>query len=169
MSDCRSAASERFAFQCLGLSPSDVLCDEKRLIQTFAHMGVKVPEAIVLMDGKVVSIEVKRVAGNRLPSETKEDGSQYRRVVRSRTGVVWPWTKTIRNAFEKGNRFVVNAFSVTQHVVVIVYPDTLDKKNERRLIRHVERAVSDSTSHDRCCKVRVVTIAGGEELFDRIP
>lgn len=166
MSDIRSWPSEQYAFNYLGLNVSDCLKSEVDLMNECNNSCV--PEAIFKhpVNQKVISVEVKRIVGNRLPIEGKG-----RRVIRRRNGIVWPWTSTVETALGKATELFCSFYMIEEHHVVFIIPDTLSKRDHRKVHLHIYSAVNDFIHNERnelkSSKIRVYIIAGPKQLFDR--
>lgn len=155
--DARTAASEAIAFAYLGLNPSDLICSESDLIARYSGC-TRIPEAIFVDPSdatRMVSIEVKRIVGNRNPRDV-------RKTVRGR--YVWPWIATIQSALSKANHVVVNDFNVKVHHMVFVLPNTISLKEARSIRRHVGRVMQECETAARVCCAHLIRVS--EEVFD---
>jgi len=153
--DFRSLPSEHFALEQLGIAYC--IKSERELMQEYT---THVPEGIFLMNGKVVSVEVKRIIGNWLPTEQNPDGR--RRIIR-RGQIVWPWRSTIESALRKSCSPAVLDYKVQIHYVAIVIPESLSEHHKSRLEKHIRQI-----STDTMIKTKVCIFEGPDQLFDRI-
>ena len=153
--DYRSLPSEHFALEQLGIV--DCIRSEDELMQEYT---TRVPEGIFFMDGKVVSVEVKRIIGNWLPVEQNPDG---RRRIFRRGRIVWPWRSTIESALKKSFSQAVLDYRVQIHYVAIVIPESLSEHHKARLEKHIRQV-----STDTMVKTKVCIFEGPDQLFDRI-
>mgnify|MGYP001501511312 FL=1 len=159
--DFRSLPSEHFALKQLGI----VHCikNENELMQEYTS---RVPEGIFSMDGKIVSVEVKRIIGNWLPVEQNPDGR--RRILR-RGQIVWPWRSTVESALKKSYSQAILDYGVQIHYVAIVIPESLSEYHKTRLEKHIRQTsdvffLTDTT----IVKTKVCIFEGPDQLFDRI-
>ena len=160
--DARSLASEVYA---LGrLCVEKCVRSERELIDEFP--GQKIPEGIFYLEGRLVSIEVKRIIGNLLPQEEHET---ERRKKRSKKGdhISWPWDRTVEMAIEKANDEMLKKYCIRAHHVVFVYPDLLSRRQVSRLRAHVHTTVHRK-KHITPAKIFTHLISGPGFLFDRL-
>jgi hypothetical protein len=110
-------------------------------------------------------VEVKRIPGNSLPDE----GGGPRPPLRRRKHIIWPWLSTVERAMKKASPRICRDYCVSRHYVVIVIPDSLNRRNKDRLSQHVSGAVlrfsQDAEVHPKTC---VHIIEGPVILFDRL-
>ena len=163
MADPRSWPSECFALAELGLSASNRLHSETELIELHRRT---VPEGIFRhpLTQRIISVEVKRIVGNTLPSDA-------RRKLRDRRGIMWPWRNTVHMAIAKAHDDIVRLHGVEEHHVVFVVPDTLARRAYDRLVRHIIDATNE---YLRCAYhpldskcIHTYVARGPPALFDR--
>ena len=160
----RARASETFAIDKLGLH--DELCLRKETQLIHEYRGCPIPEGIwrdPSDPGKIVSVEVKRVIGNRLPME-KNTG---RRRVTRRSKIVWPWSKTVEDAVLKSTSRVLKDYNVHTHYAVFIVPEEMSPKNSDDVRRHIWTVANDAMKRT-CVKIKVKIFDGPIDLFDRL-
>ena len=144
--DWRSAASENYAFEYIGIKK--ILYEEDELITKYAWKGIK------------------RICGNNLP---KDFNGQDRRILRDRGDrITWPWGKTIHDSLLKAHPVIVQELNVNTHHSVFVVPKSLNKKTLRRLCNHVYTNVREKYSDIPNCNTVVHVIQGDDAMFDRL-
>lgn len=165
--DCRSLASEEYAFRYLGIR--DVVAEEDALIDRYASMGLKVPEMIALdpLDpDRIISVEVKRICGNQLPIDEK---NCERRKLKRRNHYIWPWEKTICNSMMKAHSQIVTDMKIYAHHIVFVIPSSLDRRALRRMCIRIQESCYSNIGE--CAmeldRMFVHVIQGDDSLFDR--
>ena len=153
--EIRSLPSEQYALQQLGI----VTCikNEHELMQEYT---TRVPEGIFLKDGKIVSVEVKRIIGNRLPTFQNPDRRRY---IVQRGQIIWPWKSTVEVALKKSFSQAILDYRVHTHYVVIVIPESLTEHHKSRIRKHVKQI-----STDTMIKTKVCIFEGPDQLFHRI-
>lgn len=168
MVDARSAASELFAFQRLGLC--DPIVNELTLVKTF--VGCKVPEGIFVHpddDTRRISVEVKRIIGGRLPM----DGGGHRVIRRhsKRHGgdkIIWPWTSSVESALTKVNAEITRTYGLVEHHAVFLVPESMTKRTQARTMRHIiDVARMHLRDHPPPCRIRLHMVSGDDDLFER--
>ena len=167
MAELESRASEVYAFHHLGFTEGDIVCDEQTLISCYAQNGIQVPEAIFYNPhiGQNVSIEVKRIPGNVIPTGPHEDPRKLRR----RNLIVWPWKRTVESAIIKAHPKIVQTYNIRHHHVVIVVPECLCDRQYKRIARHVQTTVESFLRANalNVPKLHTHIIRGPNDLFDR--
>ena len=165
--DWRSAASENYAFEYIGIKK--ILYEEDELITKYAWKGIKIPECIAVDpsdSNSIISVEEKRICGNNLP---KDFNGQDRRILRDRGDrITWPWGKTIHDSLLKAHPVIVQELNVNTHHSVFVVPKSLNKKTLRRLCNHVYTNVREKYSDIPNCNTVVHVIQGDDAMFDRL-
>jgi len=166
MGDLRALPSEMYAFKHLGLQEKNKIKSEKELMNECFGM---VPEAIFKhpLNNKNISVEVKRIVGNKLPFE-----GGGRRLIRRRKHIIWPWKSTIEASLDKINGDIVNKYSVSEHHVVIVVPENLSERSHNRLLNHIQDSANNyfvNTSLSlKKNRIFIHVIKGNVNLFDRL-
>lgn len=114
-----TAWSETVAFNHLRLNVSHLICGERDLCRRYA--SCMIPEGVFFIDGKNVSIEVKRITciRPRTPSQR------------------WQWRTTVENAVMKGNSVIIADYNVQLHIAVFVLPECLSMRKRQRAVRHI--------------------------------
>tara|TARA_B100000214_G_scaffold374022_1_gene355691 strand:- start:432 stop:1022 length:591 start_codon:yes stop_codon:yes gene_type:complete len=165
--DWRSAASEHYAFEYIGIKK--ILYCEDELILKYAWQGIKIPECIAvdpLNPSNNISIEVKRICGNNLPQDYV---GQDRRTLRERGDkITWPWGKTIHDSLSKAHPLIVSELNVHTHHSIFVVPKSLSKKKLKRLCNHVYTIVCEKYYNIPICNTVVHVIQGDDIMFDRL-
>lgn len=162
MADPRSRESEEYALGKLGF----LLCvEEDALIREYSQMHIRVPEGIFYDPNtkRRVTVEVKRLISNELPCDK---GKKERRKVVERGRVIWPWKKTVHSAFEKAHPTILRDYGATEHHVVFLTPESLDKRKHERLVKralHCSSEVAQLVS----VRTRVHFITAPDSCFDR--
>tara|TARA_Y100000389_G_C17425282_1_gene499206 strand:+ start:343 stop:828 length:486 start_codon:yes stop_codon:yes gene_type:complete len=156
--------SEEHAFKILGLK--NPIISETELIKKFE--GLKVPEALFNDNGKIISVEVKRIIGNTLP-QCGEGRRRIKRYVKGRERIIWPWTSSVETALSKLHSNVANEFCVKIHVAVFLIPEFLTNSVKERIIRHI-KTISNSYLTDKhtSTKVKYFIFDCDEKYFDRL-
>ena len=169
MSDSRAKPSEEFAFQHLGLNLNHQIKTEHELINEFESV---VPEGIFYHpnNDKIISVEVKRIVGNNLPSDDSYDGDR-RRFIRRRKQIVWPWLSTVEAALQKANECVIQTYFVEEHHMVFVIPESLSVRISQRITEHIHKSVKKCITQGynkiKSNKIHTHVIQGPDILFDR--
>ena len=129
MTELGAFLSEQYAFERLGIA-KHMIKTEKEMIE---ECDGKVPEGIFWdpVKKKIISVEVKRIVGNRLP---KEGGG--RKILRRRKHIIWPWQTTIMNAMNKISEQIVHNYKVQEHHIVIIIPNDLGSRAYNRICNH---------------------------------
>jgi len=164
--DASSLPSEKYVFEQLGLTSHSLFRSEEELIREAEKRGGgRVPEGIWKLPGKLVSVEVKRIAGNTLPVHNNPDGR--RRIVR-RGKIVWPWQSTVQCAVQKACSFSLLEYGVSMHYAVFLLPETMSSSEQGRTTRHIlDAAAEEAGKRKDGVKVSVVVMTGPVTLFDR--
>jgi hypothetical protein len=171
--DERSLPSEKYAleFICKKLGCQEVVKNEKELINEQEEGCV--PEGIFKDNKgrKIISVEVKRIVGNDLPSEAHEKTTK-RKLIRRRKHIVWPWTSTVVAALSKANSKIVERYNVNEHHIVFVIPESMDNRSYERLLRHIDDSVRQYFSYCQDLPLKknkffVHSLRGPSMLFDR--
>lgn len=169
MGDLRAKPSEDFAFEHLGLNETHQIKTEDELMNEFASV---VPEGIFRYptNDKIISVEVKRIVGNNLPLDDRQDGLR-RRFIRRRKHIIWPWASTVEAALQKASENLIETYFVQEHHMVFVIPESLSSRMYHRVTDHIHYTVQQYL--EKGCNViksnRIHThiIQGPDNLFDR--
>jgi len=159
-----SLDSEIHAFDRLGLK--NPVVSESELIKMFN--GLKVPEAIFYVDGKMMSIEVKRIIGNTLPS-CGEGKRNVKRYVKGKHRISWPWTSSVECALSKLHRSVAENFAINLHLAVFLIPEYLSNSTKNRINRHIHDVANNFfITHVTSTKVKYLILNCERKYFDRL-
>jgi hypothetical protein len=159
-----SSDSENYAFDRLGLN--NPIVSEDELIRSFD--GLKVPEAIFDDNGKIVSVEVKRIIGNALPS-CGQGKRNIRRFVKGREKIIWPWTSSVESACSKLHSSIAKKFAIDLHLAVFLIPECLSNSVKSRIARHIRYAACNFlTSNVTSTRVKYFIFTCEEKYFDRL-
>jgi len=164
--DWKSFASEMYAFEYLGIH--NFIVREDELIKKYSQLGIKTPECIAFDpndSSKIISIEVKRICGNRLPCDYT---GQKHRYMKYRNKIIWPWGKTVKTAFEKAHSNIVSDLGINTHHAVFVIPNSLTKRASRRLCERIEAYTKAYGSYTTVRNLIVHVIQGDDAMFDRL-
>tara|TARA_B110001452_G_scaffold43466_2_gene33300 strand:+ start:11774 stop:12232 length:459 start_codon:yes stop_codon:yes gene_type:complete len=140
---------------------------EEELIRRFR--GMRVPEGIFVNDrDECVSVEVKRIIGNTLPSMA--GGRRHiKRSVRGREHIIWPWTSSVENALSKLRLEIAKTYDIKVHHAVFLIPYSLPERSRRRVIEHITTvATRHLQTYDTSTKVVYHIFQSDETIFDRL-
>ena len=160
-----SNVSERHAFERMGLGDPKV--PEHELVRLFKN--VPVPEGIFIdKDSQCVSVEVKRIIGNSLPSMA--GGRRHiKRSTRGRQHIIWPWTSSVENALAKLHVDIAAEYNVKVHHAVFLVPRSLPRKSQNKVVEHI------NTTASRFLQARVFStkvcyhiFVCNDNIFDRL-
>ena len=158
-----SLQSEEWVFSQLNLTKDTCIRTERQLLCEFT---CPVPEGIWTCptdSNKRISVEVKRVIGNWLPLEHAND---YRRTVKRRDRIIWPWKSTVEGAITKAESDAIQSYMVDVHYAVFVIPESLDVSHQNKVRKHIYRIASAVTVHKKP-KVSIIILRGPDSLFYR--
>ena len=144
-----------------------MLYEECELINKYSKYGIKIPECIAIdpTDSRLnISIEVKRICGNHLPSDYE---GQERRTLRIRDKIIWPWGETVKNSFIKAHPMIISDMNIHTHHNVFIVPSSLSNRIMKRVSNKIKECVIMYESESMCKHV-VHIIKGNDELFDRL-
>jgi len=166
--DFGSLASELYAFECLGLTGKACIRTEQELLEE-CNTG-PVPEGIWECAGQVVSVEVKRIAGNTLPIADNPDG---RRQIFRRGRIIWPWVSTVHYAICKCTCEAVTTYNVDVHYAVFLVPESMNTSARERTYRHIQHVAKQTysaltSSMKLGVKVKAVMLTAPDVVFDRL-
>lgn len=167
--DNGSYASELYAFRHLGLDKERCIRSECELMRECTDGPV--PEGIWEVDeGRRISVEVKRIAGNTLPTIHNPDG---RRCIVKRGRIVWPWESTVEYAIHKCKSQAVTDHRVDVHYAVFLIPESMSQPVQLRTYRHIQqtaqRTIDAIRSEERLSvKVRAIMTRAPDAVFDRL-
>ena len=143
----RTFESECHAFERIGVSRTPRV-RECELVRRFENTCV--PEGIFdAPEGHAMSVEVKRIVGNTLPSDVTRRAP--RKITRracfgARSRIVWPWTSSVETALCKLDERIARAYGVKVHVAVFLVPRSLPSRCKGRVRDHIHRVAQSVLS-----------------------
>jgi len=158
-----SLPSEEYVFEQLGLSYRHLVRSEQQLIDE-VNSG-PVPEGIWRLPScpeRLISVEVKRIAGNSLPMNDNPDGRKH---LIKRGKIIWPWESTVKYAILKCSSDAIQQHNVQVHYAVFLIPESMGSSARQKTYKHIVNALQRVPPQP--IKVKVMMMQGPDHLFYR--